>query len=231
MPRARRNQPVEAAQTEEIYQDAAATQDSQSVADTPTPAEAAEAAAQDAQATGDTPASAEAAEAPAQDGQAIGDTPAPADEAEAPAQDVQATGDTPAPAEEVEATAHDGQTTSDAPAQPQPPQGTYQLGLTVHIKGGDPSEDIVATADVDLGNICTIRNVKIKEDDYGLKVVMPRTKLPETGRFKDACYFHSVDARVQFDRAVLQSYEQSQALQQESGQFAQEQDGMGGMTM
>lgn len=230
MPRARRNQPVEAAQTEEIHQDAA-TQDSQSVADTPAPAEAAEAAAQDAQATGDTPASAEAAEAPAQDGQAIGDTPAPADEAEAPAQDVQATGDTPAPAEEVEATAHDGQTASDAPAQPQPPQGTYQLGLTVHIKGGDPSEDIVATADVDLGNICTIRNVKIKEDDYGLKVVMPRTKLPETGRFKDACYFHSVDARVQFDRAVLQSYEQSQALQQESGQSAQEQDGMGGMTM
>ena len=211
MPRARRNQPVEADQTEEIRQDAAATQDSQVVADTPTPAEAAEATAQDEQATGG--------------------TPTPAEEAEATAQDEQATGDTPAPAEEAEAAAQDGQTASDTPAQPRPSQQTYQLGLTVRIKGGDPSEDIVATADVDLGNICTIRNVKIKEDDYGLKVVMPRTKLPETGRFKDACYFHSVEARVQFDRAVLQSYEQSQALRQESGQSEPEQDGMGGMTM
>ena len=225
MPRARRNQPVEAAQTEEIRQDTQAT------GDTPTPAEEAEAAAQDEQTAGDTPAPAEDAEATAQEGQATGGTPAPAEETVAAAQDEQATGGTPAPAEETVAAAQDGQTASDTPAQPQPSQQTYQLGLTVRIKGGDPSEDIVATADVDLGNICTIRNVKIKEDDYGLKVVMPRTKLPETGRFKDACYFHSAEARVQFDRAVLQSYEQSQALGQESGQSAPEQDGMGGMTM
>ena len=103
--------------------------------------------------------------------------------------------------------------------------------MTVQLHTGAPVEDVVATADVTLADICTIRNVKIKEDDYGLKVVMPRTKMPDTGRFKDACYFHSAEARVQFDRAVLQSYEQSQALGQESGQSAPEQDAMGGMTM
>ena len=219
MPRARRNQPMETTQTEEIRQTDVPAQDGQTDSDTPAPVEAAEATVQSDQATSDAPVAAEETEGPAQDGQTTGDAPAPVEAAEATVQSDQTTGDAPAPIE------------SEAPAQAQPSQGTYQLGLTVRIKGGDPSEDIVATADVDLGNICTIRNVKIKEDDYGLKVVMPRTKLPETGRFKDACYFHSAEARVQFDRAVLQSYEQSQALGQESGQSAPEQDGMGGMTM
>ena len=222
MPRARRNQPVETAPTEEIRQTDAPVTGDQPITESPAPAEAAEVPAQGEQPIGDTPAPTEAAETPAQGDQPTGDTPAPAEAAETPAQGDRPTGDTPAPAEAAE-----------TPAQAQQAQETYQLGLTVRIKDGDPSEDIVATADVDLGNICTIRNVKIKEDDYGLKVVMPRTKMPDTGRFKDACYFHSVDARVQFDRAVLQSYEQSQALQQESGQSAHEQEsgGMGGMTM
>ena len=69
-------------------------------------------------------------------------------------------------------------------------------------------DDILATADVRIGDICTIRNVKVREGDYGPEVVMPRTKLPETGRFKDACYFDSLEAKTQFDAAVMKAYQQ-----------------------
>lgn len=118
-----------------------------------------------------------------------------------------------------------------APAEEQPAAETPAeaearsgLTMTVQIRGGVAAEDIVATADVTLGDLCTIRNVKLKQDDYGLKVVMPRTKLPETGRFKDACYFHSPELREQFDAAVKDAYQQTL-------EPAQEQGGMGGMTM
>lgn len=103
-------------------------------------------------------------------------------------------------------------------------EGQSSLSMTVLLHTGAPVEDMVATADVTLGDVCTIRNVKIKEDDYGLKVVMPRTKMPDTGRFKDACYFHSPELREQFDTAVKEAYQQ--ALEP-----AQEQGGLGGMTL
>lgn len=80
--------------------------------------------------------------------------------------------------------------------------------LEVRIHEQYFQDDIRATADVKIGDICTIRNVKVKEGDYGLEVVMPRTKLPETGRFKDACYFDSLEAKTQFDAAVMKAYQQ-----------------------
>ena len=106
------------------------------------------------------------------------------------------------------------------------PAAEEQAGLpmSVRLHTDTPVEDVVATADVTLGDVCTIRNVKIKEDDYGLKVVMPRTKMPDTGRFKDACYFHTPELRAQFDAAVKEAYRQTLEPTQEQG-------GMGGMTM
>lgn len=59
-----------------------------------------------------------------------------------------------------------------------------------------------------IGDICTICNVKVREGDYGPEVVMPRTKLPKTGRFKDTCYFDSLVAKTQFDAAVMKAYQQ-----------------------
>lgn len=41
-----------------------------------------------------------------------------------------------------------------------------------------PEQGILATAEVRIGGICTIWNVKVKENDYGIEVVMPRTKMP-----------------------------------------------------
>ena len=152
-----------------------------------------------------------------QEQQGGGETPAPtteeqtAAEAAVEGQEEQSSGDSHAPAAEEQMAAQ----TVEAPAG---------LAMTVQVHTGAPVEDVVATADVALGGICTIRNVKIKEDDYGLKVVMPRTKMPDTGRFKDACYFHTPELRAQFDAAVKEAYQQTLEPTQEQG-------GMGEMTM
>lgn len=138
-------------------------------------------------------------------------------ESEGPAQAtaVEGAGEAPTPAVEDQETA--GTEVEDQEAQ-------SGLVMTVQLHTGAPVEDVVATADVTLGGVCTIRNVKIKEDDYGLKVVMPRTKMPDTGRFKDACFFHSPELREQFDAAVKEAYQQTL-------EPAQEQGGMGSMTL
>lgn len=97
------------------------------------------------------------------------------------------------------------------------------LSLRVQIHSGHPTDDIAATADVEINGICTIRNVKVKNDDYGLEVVMPRTKMPDTGRFRDACVFPRREMRSQFDMAVLSAYQQemgmSQAQPQQEGRM------------
>ena len=153
------------------------------------------------------------------EGQGPGEGPAAeGQEAAETRQEEQTGGESPTPGE--------GPTAEGQPAAETPVEAEAQSGLTmtVQIRGGVAAEDIVATADVTLGDLCTIRNVKLKQDDYGLKVVMPRTKLPETGRFKDACYFHSPELREQFDAAVKDAYQQTLEPTQEQG-------GMGDMTM
>ena len=153
------------------------------------------------------------------EGQGPGEEPAAEGQSAAETrQEEQTGGESPTPGEGPTA---EGQPAAETPAEAEAQSG---LTMTVQIRGGVPAEDIVATADVTLGDVCTIRNVKLKQDDYGLKVVMPRTKLPETGRFKDACYFHSPELREQFDAAVKDAYQQTL-------EPAQEQGGMGGMTM
>lgn len=70
-----------------------------------------------------------------------------------------------------------------------------------------PEIGVLATAEVKIGEICTIRNVKVKENDYGKEVVMPRTKMPYNTGYKDACFFESREMREQFDQSVLEAYE------------------------
>lgn len=122
----------------------------------------------------------------------------------------------------------------------EPIQGPLPV-LEVRIHEQYFQDDILATADVRIGDICTIRNVKVREGDYGPEVVMPRTKLPETGRFKDACYFDSLEAKTQFDTAVMKAYQQvmepvTNAPDREPGyedmdydEMGEIHDGMGGM--
>ncbi len=133
------------------------------------------------------------------------------------------------------------------------PQETAQPVLPVtgvNIHTDSRRGEFLATADVELAGICTIRNVKIKEDDYDLTVVMPRTKMADTREYKDACFFESRELREQFDQAVREAYTQSLAMRegQTSGEeqavheeqdlddadFQEEEEmeeGMGGMSM
>ena len=70
-----------------------------------------------------------------------------------------------------------------------------------------PETGILATAEVRIGDICTIRNVKVKENNFGIEVVMPRTKMPFHAEYKDACFFGSREIREKFDQSVLCAYE------------------------
>ena len=87
-----------------------------------------------------------------------------------------------------------------------------------------PETGILATAEVRIGDICTIRNVKVKENDSGIEVVMPRTKMPFHAGYKDACFFESREIREQFDQSVLCAYEQQMDPGHEMGQELIEDD-------
>ena len=67
-------------------------------------------------------------------------------------------------------------------AEPMEQQVPFEVTITEH----NPERGVLATADVKVGNMMTIRNVKIKEDDYGLTVTMPRTKVPHAEQYKDS---------------------------------------------
>lgn len=82
-----------------------------------------------------------------------------------------------------------------------------QVPFEVTITEHNPERGVLATADVKVGNMMTIRNVKIKEDDYGLTVTMPRTKMPHTEQYKDSVYFADKSMKQQFDQAVEKAYQ------------------------
>lgn len=82
--------------------------------------------------------------------------------------------------------------------------------------------DNLAVANVEVNGLFTIRNVKIREGDYGLEVVMPRIKDWNQGRYKDACYFKSKEMREQFDRCVIQKYLQDMGLEEEETEYEEE---------
>lgn len=77
------------------------------------------------------------------------------------------------------------------------------------IKEHNPERGVLATADVKVGDFMTIRNVKIKEDDYGLTATMPRTKMPHTEQYKDSIFFADKGLKEQFDQAVTKAYQDS----------------------
>lgn len=110
------------------------------------------------------------------------------------------------------------------------PQETVQpvlpvTGVSIHTDSR--RGEFLATADVELAGICTIRNVKIKEDDYDLTVVMPRTKMADTREYKDACFFESRELREQFDQAVREAYTQTLAMQEEQASGEEQTSGEG----
>ena len=106
----------------------------------------------------------------------------------------------------------------------------FKVTITEH----NPERGVLANADVNVAGIMTIRNVKIKQDDYGLTVTMPRTKLPHTELYKDSVYFADKSMKQQFDMAVETAYQESvltPVLDQNEPEEGMEQEETTGMSM
>lgn len=109
-------------------------------------------------------------------------------------------------------------------------QVPFQVTITEH----NPERGVLANADVKVAGMMTIRNVKIKQDDYGLTVTMPRTKVPHTEQYKDSVYFADKSMKQQFDQAVETAYQQSiqtQTMEQDDLEEGMEQEEATGMSM
>lgn len=109
-----------------------------------------------------------------------------------------------------------------------------QLKMEAVIREHNPERGVLAAADVKIGDIMTIRNVKIKEDDYGLTVTMPRTKMPHTEQYKDSVFFADKGLKEQFDQIVQKAYQDSilsPILNDDEPEEGMEQEEEAGMNM
>ena len=109
-----------------------------------------------------------------------------------------------------------------------------QVPFEVTITELNPERGVIANADVKVAGIMTIRNVKIKQDDYGLTVTMPRTKMPHTEQYKDSVYFADKSMKQMFDQAVEKAYQESvltPVLDQDEPEEGMEQEEAAGMSM
>ncbi len=82
------------------------------------------------------------------------------------------------------------------------------LNFQVEIKEYRPTQGVEAIADVQVNGILTIRNVKVKQDDYGYTATMPRTKMNGTEQYKDSVFFAEKSMKEAFDLAVGNAYHQ-----------------------
>lgn len=93
------------------------------------------------------------------------------------------------------------------------PQQHRPLTMKAIIKAGDMENDLLATADVEVEGFGTFRNVRIKNGDYEPEVVLPKTRLPITGRWQEIFRFPSREMREQFNATVLDTYHQELEIQ------------------
>ena len=99
-----------------------------------------------------------------------------------------------------------------------------QIPFEVTIIEHELERGVLATADVKVADIMTIRNVKIRQDDYGLTVTMPRTKMHQTGQYKDSLFFVDKTMKEKFDQAVEKAYQE--ICQAQEMEEASQEDGM-----
>lgn len=102
----------------------------------------------------------------------------------------------------------------------------HQPSFTAVIKGRSYESGVFATADVKVGDLLTIRNVKIKQDDYGLTVTMPRTKMSGDAGYKDSVYFADKGVKEKFDQAVVQACHEYFHMGEDVQEEQDEDDGM-----
>ena len=81
------------------------------------------------------------------------------------------------------------------------------MQMEAAITKTQPEMGVLALADVKIGDFMTIRNVRIKEDDYGLTVAMPKTKTGAKEQYQDAVFFADRGIKEKFDQTVQKAYE------------------------
>ena len=107
------------------------------------------------------------------------------------------------------------------------------MQMEAAITKTQPEKGVLALADVKIGDFMTIRNVRIKEDDYGLTVDMPKTKAGANEQYRDAVFFADRGIKERFDQTVQKAYETFMHQQtdldeepEEAEELEQEESGM-----
>ena len=88
------------------------------------------------------------------------------------------------------------------------PHAVYPTYYDVKIHTLRPEGTCKATASVNINGCFAVRGNKIMESSKGLFVSMPGYKAGN-GEYKDICFPCTKDARVEFDSAVLNAYQQA----------------------
>ena len=101
------------------------------------------------------------------------------------------------------------------------------MQMEATITKTQPEKGVLALADVKIGDFMTIRNVRIKEDDYGLTVAMPKTKAGANEQYREI--------KEKFDQTVQKAYEtfmhQQTDLDEEPEEAEELEQEEGGMNM
>lgn len=74
------------------------------------------------------------------------------------------------------------------------------MQMEATITKTQPEKGVLALADVKIGDFMTIRNVRIKEDDYGLTVAMPKTKTGQMNSTRMRCSLPTGKSRKNLTR-------------------------------
>ena len=94
-------------------------------------------------------------------------------------------------------------------AAPEPvPKETLPVEYSVRIYPARNSKYTLATANVDINGVFAIRGVQIIRGENGPFVGMPQYK-DNRGDYHDICFPCTAEARQQFNKTVLDAYEQS----------------------
>ena len=95
------------------------------------------------------------------------------------------------------------------------PHAVYPTHYDVKIHTLRPEGTCKATASVNINGCFAVRGVKVMESSKVLFVSMPSYKAGN-GEYKDICFPCTKDARMEFDDAVLNAYQQAltQAMSQ-----------------
>ena len=101
------------------------------------------------------------------------------------------------------------------PAVRQDSHAVYPTHYAVKIHSLRLEGSCRATASVNINGCFAVRGVKVMESSKGLFVSMPSYKAGN-GEYKDICFPCTKDARMEFDGAVLNAYQQAltQAMSQ-----------------